>query len=236
MWAFGIQREVMPKTVLSIDYIGRRAHNLYGAYNANQAEIFSNGFLNAFNAAKAGGESALLDQITRRRHAPQRQLKPARQYLRRQFATELSLNSVGAVANSLATRIQSGRNLTDLAGLGPFFFIPFPQFGDGMRVIDSNDFSTYHGLEVADRAPLRRTAFPAQFSWTWAKSLDTRSFDPVLTHLLTGSFQSATSTPFDVNNRKLNYARSDFDRRHVFQSYWVWELPFGRGRRFGEPA
>jgi hypothetical protein len=231
MWAFGVQREVMQKTVLSIDYIGRRAHNLYGAYNANQTEIFSNGFLNAFNVAKAGGESALLDQITRpdtRRTASE----TGAQYLRRQFATELSLNSVGAVANNLATRVQSGRNLTDLAGMGPFLFIPFPQFGGGMRVIDSNDFSTYHGVEVQLE---RRFAngVSAQLSWTFAKSLDSRSFDPVGTIYSTGSSQSAASTPFDIKNRKLNYARSDFDRKHVIQSYWVWELPFGKGRKFG---
>ena len=65
MWAFGIQREIAPRTVLSIDYMGRRAYNLYGAYNANQPEIFRNGFLMRSRRA-AGGESTLLDQLTRR--------------------------------------------------------------------------------------------------------------------------------------------------------------------------
>ena len=45
MWSFGIQQEILPRTVLSVDYMGRRAYNLYGAYNANQPEIFRNGFL-----------------------------------------------------------------------------------------------------------------------------------------------------------------------------------------------
>lgn len=232
MWAFGIQREIMAKTVVSIDYIGRRAHNLYGAYNANQADIFGNGFLNAFNAAKAGGESTLLDAITSK-DSRRSATESGAAFLRRQFASDLALNSVAGVANSLATRIQGGRSITDLAGLGPFFFIPNPQFGNGMRIIDSNDFSTYHGLEAQIE---RRFANGVswQFSWTWSKSLDTRSFDPVQTIYSTGSSQSASSTPFDVNNRKLNYARSDFDRRHIFQSNWVWELPFGRGRRFAD--
>jgi hypothetical protein len=73
----------------------------------------------------------------------------------------------------------------------------------------------------------------AQFSWTWSKSLDTRSYDPSLTIYGTGTAQSSTSHPFDITNRKLNYARSDFDRRHILNSYWLWELPFGRGRRYG---
>jgi len=48
-----------------------------------------------------------------------------------------------------------------------------------------------------------------------------------------GLAQSASSTPFDLRNRRLNYAPSDFDRTHVFQANWVWELPFGRGHRLG---
>src|SRR4029453_1805315 len=55
----------------------------------------------------------------------------------------------------------------------------------------------------------------------------TRSYDPSLTLYGTGTGQSATSHPFDPGNRKLNYARSDFDRRHVLNSYWTYELPVG---------
>jgi hypothetical protein len=52
----------------------------------------------------------------------------------------------------------------------------------------------------------------------------------------TANAQSAGGTPFDIYNRKLNYAPSDFDRKHVVQTYWIWELPFGRGRRFASNA
>lgn len=36
----------------------------------------------------------------------------------------------------------------------------------------------------------------------------------------------------DINDRRLNYAPSDFDRRHVLQATYVYELPFGRSRMF----
>ena len=229
MWSFGIQHEILPRTVLSVDYIGRRAYNLYGAYNANQPDIFKNGFLDAFKAAQAGGESSLLDQLTRPDSRRQTGESGAA-FLRRVYPTEMSLNSVGAVALSLGQRTQKDANGNDanipaLAGLGPAFFFPFPQFGQ-LRVIDSNDFSTYHGLEVQ---VLKRFSHgvEAQFSWTWSKALDTRSYDPSLTIYGTTTSQSATSQPFDVANRRLNYARSDFDRRHVLNSYWLWELPIG---------
>src|SRR5262249_37739563 len=62
-WSFNIQREVAKNTLIDIAYIGRRAYHLLGAYNANQAQIFSNGFLDAFKTIKAGGESAVINQV-----------------------------------------------------------------------------------------------------------------------------------------------------------------------------
>ena len=188
MWSFGIQHEILPRTVLSVDYMGRRAYNLYGAYNANQPEIFRNGFLDAFKTAQTG-----------RRERAARPVDPARfartatesgaAFLRRQFPTEMSLNSVGAVAQSLGQRIQkdaSGNdaNLRRSPDSGRPSSSPSRSSGS-LRVIDSNDFSTYHGLEVQI---LKRMSngVEAQFSWTWSKSLDTRSYDPSLTLYGTG--------------------------------------------------
>ncbi len=233
MWSLSIQREISRRTVLDISYIGRRAYNLFGGYNANQAEIFRNGFLEAFRVVKAGGESDLMNRLL----AADSRLRAGEtgsQMVRRLYASSLELNSVAALASAIATRLQGtpSRSVTDLSGMGPFFFIPFPQFGGGVRVIDSNDFSTYHALEIqVERRYASGLGF--QVSYTWAKSLDTRSFDPAFTTVATGNSQSASSTPFDIHNRKLNYALSDFDRTHALQSNWTWELPFGRGRRWG---
>jgi hypothetical protein len=65
-WAVNYQREVFKGNVLEVAYIGRRAEHLFGAYDVNQAEIFDNGFLDAFNVVKAGGESALMNQLLAR--------------------------------------------------------------------------------------------------------------------------------------------------------------------------
>jgi hypothetical protein len=54
------------------------------------------------------------------------------QMIRRLFQTELNLNSVAAVASALGTRVQGGRTLPELPGLGPFFFLPYPQFLGGV--------------------------------------------------------------------------------------------------------
>jgi len=66
----------------------------------------------------------------------------------------------------------------------------------------------------------------------WSKTLDTRSFDPAFTLASAGTSQTAGNSPQDINNRRLNYALSDFDRTHQFQLIGVQELPFGRGTVF----
>jgi hypothetical protein len=238
-WAISYQREILRQTVLEIAYIGRKADHLFGAYNVNQAEIRSNGFLDAFDTVKAGGESELMNRLLER-DTRRLSTETGSQMVRRMFATELSLNSVAALAANFAQRIQSGQALTVLAGLGPYFFFPYPQFlgtggVNGLTVIDSNDYSRYHALEVKlDRRFSSGHSFLV--SYTLSRSKDTRSFDPAFTVVGTGSGQSATSTPFDIFNRDLNYALSDFDRTHVLTAQGVWELPFGQGRRFGSGA
>ncbi|MBE3087534.1 MAG: hypothetical protein IMZ71_00155, partial [Chloroflexi bacterium] len=72
--------------------------------------------------------------------------------------------------------------------------------------------------------------------YTLSKSKDTRSFDPAFTTAATGNAQSASSTPFDIKNRDLNWSPSDFDRRHVIQGSFSLELPFGQGKRIGGNA
>lgn len=222
MWSFGIQREIAHNTVFSVDYTGRRAYHLFGAYDANQVDVNRTGFVNAISIASAGGQSALLDQITtgdtRRRTG-----ETGAAFIRRLFPSQLALGSVANIAGSLATQAP-----------GASIFRRFGQFGQA-NVVDSNDFSTYHGVVFQILRKLTR-GLEVQFSYTYQKSLDTRSYDPAFTVVGTGVNQSASSTPFDITNRRLNYGRSDFDRRHVFNSYWVAELPFGKGKLVGTNA
>ena len=232
-WAITYQHSVFHNSVFEIAYVGRRAEHLFGAYNVNQAEIVKNGFVDAFNVVKAGGESALMNQLL----APDTRLNPGEtgsQMVRRLFSSNLSLNSVAALASSLGTRTQGSpsKTLSELSGLGPYFFFPYPQFLGGVNVIDSNDYSRYHALELKlDRR--FADGYSYLLGYTLSRSKDTRSYDPAFTVVSTANNQSASSTPFDIFNRDLNFALSDFDRTHVFQAQGVWELPFGQGRRYG---
>ncbi len=233
-WGLSIQRQLGLHIVGEINYVGRKGVHLYGGYDANQVDIFNNGFLSAFQIVQAGGNSPLINQLL---FNDSRRLstETGSQMLRRStspYNAAFSRGSVAEVAFAIAQRSQGGVPLVVRDGLSPFFFLPFPQFTGAFNVLDSNDFSTYHAFEAQIRRGFSG-GLTFQVSYTFARSLDTRSFDPTFSRVSRGLAQSASSTPFDLRNRRLNYAPSDFNRAHVFQAHWVWELPFGRGHRLG---
>ena len=229
-WAISYQRELFAQTLIEVAYVGRRAEHLFGAYNVNQVEYRKNGFLDAFKAVQAGGESDLMNQLLA---ADTRRLtgETGAQMVRRLFTSNLSLNAVASLAAALGQRVQNGQTLPQLAGLSPYFFFPYPQFLGGVNVIDSGDRSRYQGLELKlERRFSKSVGYLV--AYTYSRSMDTRSFDPAFSTVSTGNAQSASSTPYDIFNRSLNYAQSDFDRPHVLQAQAVYELPFGQGHHF----
>jgi hypothetical protein len=100
-----------------------------------------------------------------------------------------------------------------------------------VTTIDSNDFSTYNGLVLQYQQRYKNGLY-FQLSYTSSKALATRDFDPTFTVVGTQNSQSASSTPFDLNNRKLNYGEPQYDHRHAFQGHGTVELPFGKGKAF----
>jgi hypothetical protein len=236
MWSFSIQRDLGKNFVVDAQYIGRAGRSLIGGYERNAVKIFNNGFLTAFNVAKAGGESDLLNRLTAR-HPNRSATETGAAFLRRFFPADMANNNVASIAAALNRQIITTggvqRILPDVNGFGPFFFTDYPQILGGMQVIDSNSFSNYHGAVFQVQ---RRFAngLEMQASYTFSKSLDDKSFDPTFTRIASGSTQSAASTPFDATNRRLNYGISDFDRTHAFLANFTYELPFGKGRRFGD--
>jgi hypothetical protein len=57
-------------------------------------------------------------------------------------------------------------------------------------------------------------------NYTWGKSLTDQS-------------SLAEEIAEDQFNRRLDWGRSSIDLRHIFQAAWVYELPFGKGRKMG---
>ncbi len=238
-WDISIQREIGKGLVIEADYIGRRGYHLFGAYDANQPNAFAPGMQDAFATVKAGGQSDLLNRLFSgdNRIAAG---KTASDMIRAQYVSQLNLNSFAAILSTEGRRVQSTpngpMNVTAISGAGPFAVIPFPQFSGGVTVLDSNDFSTYHGLVLQAQQRFRNGVY-FQFSYTFSKSLSTRDFDPTFTVVATQNSQGASSTPFDIyNGRKLNYGEPQSDHRHAFQAHGTIDLPFGHGKAFAGHA
>ncbi|MDQ3257269.1 MAG: TonB-dependent receptor, partial [Acidobacteriota bacterium] len=260
-YGLSFQRDVGFNSVIEVSYIGRRGRKLFGGYDANQTDIFNNGFLTAFNALRAApANSPLITDpnflINRLLAGDSRLLviggvrETGAQLLLRQSIGTVNLPgggttnllvAAGGVANAAAIAAtgvqrssgvpQPGASNLVANGFSPFLFQAYPQFTGAVNVLDNNDISSYNALQVQFSRRFTR-GFSFQASYTLAKSEDTRSFDPTFAIANRGSAQSSANTPFDIRDRRANLARSDFDRRHAGQGYFTYELPFGEGRPF----
>jgi Carboxypeptidase regulatory-like domain len=241
-WFFGVQRELGWKNVLEINYIGRRGTHLFGGYDSNQVNISARdsrcpeNFLEAFNAVRASAtaNSCLINLLFTGDGTNNAGTATFRSIGTVSTALGLARDGGGGAAAAALAVSQRTTGTSQLIATtigNPYFFQRFPQFTGNLNVLDSNDVSRYNGLEFI----LKRRAASGigyQIAYTLSESKDTRSFDPTFTTVSRGTAQSASSTPFDVNNRRLNYAWSDFDRRHVLQATYIIELPFGKNHKF----
>jgi len=248
-WVMSFQREISKNNVLEVNYVGKHGVHLQGAYNANQVNINakvagqSDSFLDAFNKIRADGlyNSPLINLIMSGNAA--NNAGTAR--FRALNTTNITQGNVAAAAvvasqktcvaadvtAGICTNAQLNQRLFDAYGFSSLLQ-PYSQFTGGLVIFDSNDYSWYHGLEIIFK---RRVSSGSHFqiAYTLSRSMDNRSWDPSITAFSTGASQSASSTPFNNSDRSLNYAWSDFDRRHALQGTYRYELPFGKGRKFG---
>ena len=97
-------------------------------------------------------------------------------------------------------------------------FKPYPQFGQ-IQLFSNFGHNSYHSATV--RVERRyRSGFFANGFYTWSKNLTDADAD--------GSVSGAT-----YYNRRLEKARSNFDISHRFVGTFIYELPYGKGRHWG---
>jgi hypothetical protein len=108
---------------------------------------------------------------------------------------------------------------------------PYPAFGD-IQWMENRVDSSYNSLQL--RLEKRFThGLTANVSYTLGEALSGAP-DHISTSgggagIDTGVFRE----PQDGNNLRAEYGPSEFDVRHRFVASYIWELPFGRGRRWG---
>jgi hypothetical protein len=116
-------------------------------------------------------------------------------------------------------------SLLNLEGCADLAFPTFfQQQFDSLPAWTNFGRSNYHGLQATLR---KRVSHGLTFdlNYTWSKSSDNASTIENAARL--------TGQIADVFNKQNAYSLSGFDLQHQLTANWVYELPLGRGQRFG---
>jgi len=235
-----VTRNIGQRVTVDTRYIGTLSRKLYDSLNLNSPNFLYNGLKEAFDAARAGGESALLDQMFRGVNivgAGGAGLSGAEQ-LRRATASSIRNNLANgnyfALANTLATLNysksatvnpnlpdippNSNGNVLRLNGFPENLIKTNPQFNN-VTLFTNMGNTNYHSLQVQTTVrPV--AAVSLQASYTWSKLLGR------------GGSGNEGTTPAYINpvDRKQDYTLQRGDRRHDFRTNGTFELPFGPGQ------
>ena len=97
---------------------------------------------------------------------------------------------------------------------------PYPQYG-AVSIMTNEATSNYHGLQFkAEKRFSDGLSFRTNYAW--GKTIDTM-----------GAGFSASRSPQNPLDPEADRSISDLHRSHIFTADYIWELPFGRGRKFG---
>lgn len=191
-------------------------------------------FTNGFPSSTLDPATVVLTQVQLRAANPNASTSYIQQYsvgFQREFANDwlAEIAYVGSKGTHLYTLRDLNQPLPGQTNLPRAQRFPFPAFGL-VEYRDDNGVSNYNSMEMTLDKRFRR-GYTIRAAYTFSKSLD-NSFE----HLTSGG-----SNSFPQNARDLHswHGLSDFDVRHRFVANGIWELPFGRGRKYfqeGLPA
>jgi hypothetical protein len=250
-WNLGIQRELPLGLVMQAAYIGRRGEHLFMAYDINQTN--PNFIVPSFlqlqannNVVNSLGVRTCLPNGTARLPTDPNPLNricvPA--FTSAQIPLISQLQTLGGLsANAAASFVNSATSIAelDINGAGSFArriedntlglkLRPNQQFGV-ITYLDNSGDSNYHAAQFTLRRRFS-SGLGLSMAYTWGKSIDNQSVDPVGASSGGGLSTTNSRTPTDIRDFREERARSDFDRTHVFTGASVWELPVGRGQRY----
>ena len=230
-WNISVQRELTKDSVLSVRYLGTKGSKLLSGVNLNADVISSNGFLNAYNVTRSGGQAPLFDQLfmgltVSGMGVVNGTTVRGSDYARANSTMQgyLANGNVGAFANyinstPLSTNVNGG--LLARAGLPQNFFVTNPQFAN-VYLVGNNANSTYNALQVEYEKRFGH-GLVYQGSYAWSKALGENEL---------GSTQNYDNNYRNPQNRSFDKRIMTFNRTNVLKSNAIYELPVGKGKTF----
>jgi hypothetical protein len=258
-WTLGYQRALWKNAAVEVRYVGNRGSNLWRFSNINETNIIENGFLQEFrNAAQnlqinvANGRTGFANtglpgqvglpifETAFGARGTQPALAATAGFENATFINALQLGEAGRLANTLAgagtnslqyTCRLVGSNLPGCASRGynapgayPINFFQANPFaaGNNARLLDDEASSEYDALQLQYRQRYY-AGLTMTLNYTFGKARTDRYF---ISPDLTQDYRT-------LRDKSLEWGPTAYDLRHNFQSFWTYELPFGRNRRFG---
>ncbi|HLQ77069.1 MAG TPA: TonB-dependent receptor, partial [Terriglobia bacterium] len=223
---FEIQRELAKNLTLETRYVGSKGTRLYGGISVNDANIYENGILNAFNITRAGGSAPLFDQMLQGLNLGSGVINGSTvtgsaslrgNALFRTFLANGNVGQFASLLNTSPTVTGKAGGLLANGGLPSNFIVANPQYA--LSIMGANPgSSTYHSMNLQLTKRLSH-GFTNQFAYTWSRTLGESAGDGATEYL-------------DPRNQHLNHTLLAFHRTHDFRSNGTLELPFGPNRKF----
>jgi hypothetical protein len=240
-WSLGIERQIGNNTAIEARYVGNRGIKIFRAVDFNEINVFNNGFLGEFLNAqnnlaifraantRCGQTGQPACRFDNTGLAGQVDLpilatlftgrSDAQAFLSTGFIGNMDNNNIGAMAFTLAN---SPTYAVGRGGLTPNFFLANPN-ASFARGLTNNGFSSYHSLQLEVRRRLSK-GLQLQANYTFSKALADGGE--------TQNNQSTLDTFLTFRNLSLDKHRASFDQTHRFIANFIYELPFGPGRRW----
>jgi predicted component of type VI protein secretion system len=249
-WTVGVQRSVGRNMAVEARYVGTRSRDNWQVFNHNEINVFENNFTQEFRNAQANLQAnvaaGLANQGFRYRGpgtgtvplpimyaflvGPGNANDPAGYAASADFATNTTFLNPLVRWNPNPQNFANGlinnatfRNRGTAAGIARNFFIANPDALLGADLTVNAGRSRYHSLQLELR---RRLAQGLQFQSNYAFGkmyvFDPNNAGGPFTFRLPNLMRRDTGDPGDIT--------------HVFKANIVYDLPFGRGRRFGSNA
>jgi hypothetical protein len=243
-WSAGWQRKVTNDIAVEIRYVGTRHLQAWTTYDFNEENIVENGFLDEFRLAQENLRANLAARRGPSNGANFRYFGPgtgthplpiflayfsglaasqagdASRYTSSFFSNSTFVNPLAtfnpdphSAANALDANATRRANAVR-AGLPANFLVVNPDLIGGAEVTGNGGYTKFNGLQLELR---KRLSHGLQFQSSYA-------FGPVYDSQR-WSFRRPYAKGRDVG--------TEGEVTHAFKANWVYELPFGQGRRFG---
>jgi hypothetical protein len=230
-YSFGFQRELPANFLIEVSYVGRQGRKLFTQADAAQVVDFRDPASGQFLLAALNNLQAQINGsgVTSNQPFFENQINAVLppgvncQAALGQSCTEFVVDNFGDLIR-IGDSGDVVQGLFASGALNPNVGIS-GQFSDNLYITNLGS-SSYNGMLLSLRRRFSQ-GLQFDFNYTWSHSIDNQSS---VVNTVIGGINC------DITDLRVCRGNSDFDIRHIINVNGIYELPFGKGRRWGSNA